>query len=147
MRPIICIAFAFAVSFPHPVIAASSDLIQSERAVREECSAFSQAGMRACVKIKAGESRVALRLAEDDLLRAISKWDEDSKYVRLAKIKLAMSNERFAAYREAECGFSGSLSGGGAGDTHEIRRLACVAELNSQRANQLSRSVADMVTN
>lgn len=126
-------------------VAASTDRIPSEGALREACSAFSEAGMRECLDNEVDESSRILAQAEDDLRRAISKWDEDGKYIRSAKAKLAMSHEQFIAYREVHCAFWASLSGGGTGDAHEVRRLACAAELNSRRADQLSRAIANLV--
>ncbi|BCQ23319.1 hypothetical protein NK8_14480 [Caballeronia sp. NK8] len=93
--------------------------------------------MRDCLATKADESQQALTRAENDAVNALEKWDEDDKYVRIAKANLANSNRIFSQYRKAQCKFSQSLSGGGAGDSHEIRRLACVAELNGNRAEQL----------
>ncbi|WP_232444384.1 lysozyme inhibitor LprI family protein [Burkholderia ubonensis] len=47
-------------------------------------------------------------------------------------------------YREAQCEFSASLSGGGAGNAHEMGRLACIAELNTRRVEQLRNAVSGL---
>lgn len=54
------------------------------------------------------------------------------------------SNQEFARYRTAQCAFSMSLIGGGAGNSREIGRLRCVAALNYHRASQLRDAVADL---
>ncbi|MCZ2134191.1 MAG: DUF1311 domain-containing protein [Burkholderiales bacterium] len=118
--------------------------IQSEREMYEECSAFSQAGMRECLAEKAKGSLEALQQAEANAAKTLSQWDEDSKYANQAKAKLAESNRAFSKYRETQCRFSASLSGGGAGNAHEIGRLACEAELNHRRAAQLRDTVAKL---
>jgi len=117
-----------------PIIALATP---AGHALREQCSEFSQAGMRDCLAKKADESQQTLTRAEYDAVSALKKWEEDDRYVRMAKANLAASNRTFVQYRTAQCKFSASLSGGGAGDSHEIRRLACVAELNGNRAEQL----------
>jgi len=130
--------------FVLPAIAAPIDVVLSERALREECSAASQAEMRDCLIKKVDESQKALRQTEDNVASVFSKWDEDNKYISLAKTKLAASGREFAQYRDAQCDFSASLSGGGAGNAHEMKRLACVAELNSTRAEQLRNAIANL---
>ena len=118
--------------------------VQTEREMYEECSAFSQAGMRDCLATKAKSSRKALQQAEANAAKTLSQWDEDSKYANQAKAKLAESNRAFSKYRETQCRFSASLSGGGAGNAHEIGRLACEAELNHRRAEQLRNAVSHL---
>ena len=110
----------------------------------EECSAFSQSGMRDCLAKKAENSQKALLQAEEKVVNTLSKWDEDNKYVSQAKGKLTASNKEFSKYRETQCEFSASLSGGGAGSAHEMGRLACVSELNNRRAEQLRDAVSDL---
>jgi uncharacterized protein YecT (DUF1311 family) len=144
MRAIKLISLQFILLSPMLAYAVSNIAVQTEREMYEECSAFSQAGMRDCLAKKAEASQKALRQAEDRVANTISKWDEDKKYVNQAKAKLAASNKEFEKYREAQCGFSASLSGGGAGDAHEMGRLACVAELNNRRAEQLRDVVSDL---
>lgn len=138
------IALCLAVSSPLLANAALSNVVQDERAIREECSAHSQAGMRDCLAKKANESEKALKHVENKVNSALFKWDEDAKYIGLAKARLAASNKEFAKYREAQCEFLASLSGGAAGNAHEIGHLACVAELNNRRAEQLRNAVIDL---
>ena len=144
MRTVKLIGFGLALSLPAMALAASIAPVSDERALREEFSAVSQAEMRDCLAKKAEDSRKALQQAEETVADTLSKWDEDSKFVSQAKAKLARSNKEFAEYRESQCRFAASLSGGGAGNAHEMRRLACAAELNNRRAEQLHDAVYDM---
>ncbi len=100
--------------------------------------------MRDCLREKVESSQKALTQAEQKMIGALSKWDEDDRYIREAKTKLVASNKKFAEYRETQCEFSASLTGGGAGDAHDIRRLACVSELNNRRAEQLGNAASDL---
>ncbi|MBC8750003.1 uncharacterized protein YecT (DUF1311 family) [Paraburkholderia sp. WC7.3g] len=144
MRTIKLICFGLVACLPTMVPAASTAPVASEKTLREECSAFSQAGMRDCLAEKAEASQKALRRAEEKMAGTLSKWDEDNKYVNQARTKLAASNRKFAEYRETQCDFSASLSGGGAGNAHEMGHLACVSELNNRRAQQLRDAASDL---
>lgn len=108
----------------------------------DECSAYSQAGMRDCLVKKVHESEATLKQAENKVANMLSKWDEDAKHIAAAKEKLKASGKAFAQYREAQCTFAASLGGGAIGNALEMRRLACVVELNTKRAEQLT-SVVD----
>lgn len=123
---------------------AQAAAVQGERALREECSANSQADMRGCLAGKADDSQKALKQAEDAALGTLAKWDEDAKYVNAAKAALGAANKAFARQREAQCAFAASLGGGGAGNAREMLRLACVAELNNRRAEQLRDAVSSL---
>ncbi|GAB2878891.1 hypothetical protein GCM10027093_12850 [Paraburkholderia jirisanensis] len=129
---------------PLSLQAATSKFVLDERALREECSAYPEAGMHDCLANKAAESQKALKNAENVVANALSRWDEDPKYVGLAKARLAASQQDFVKYRQSQCDFATSLTGGAAGNSHEIKRLACVAELNNRRAAQLSDSIVDL---
>jgi uncharacterized protein YecT (DUF1311 family) len=129
---------------PTLVFAAPTVPIFDARALREECSAFAQVEMRDCLAKKVESSQEALERVGEAAASILSKWDEDGKYVNQARIKLAASNKEFVRYREAQCEFAASLSGGAVGNAHEMRRLACVAELNSRRAGQLRDVVSDI---
>jgi len=100
--------------------------------------------MRDCLAKKAHESEQALKQAEKDVSAVLSKWDEDTKYINFAKKKFAASEKAFAKYREEQCAFAASLGGGAIGNTLDMGRLACVAELNSRRAEQLRNAVTDL---
>ena len=136
--------FWLAVCLPLSALAASTAPVIDERALREECSASSQAGMHDCLAKKAKNSQAALRQIEDNVAGTLFKWDEDKKYVSQALAKLAASNKDFAKHRDSQCAFLASLGGGGAGNAHEIRRLACVSELNSRRAAQLRDAISEL---
>ncbi|MBC8723863.1 DUF1311 domain-containing protein [Paraburkholderia sp. 31.1] len=144
MRTMKLICFGLTAYLPTMVLAASTAPVASERALREECSAFSQAGMRDCLAEKAEASQKALSRAEQKMAGTLSKWDEDNKYVNQAKAKFVASNRKFAEYRKTQCEFAASLSGGGAGSAQEVRRLACVSELNNRRAQQLRDAASDL---
>lgn len=138
------IGFCLAACLPVSALAASTAPAPGERALREECTAFSQVGMRDCLEKKAEDSQQALRQAEGKVLEALSSWDEDRKYIHLAKVKFTASNKDFAKYRDAQCAFASSLGGGAIGNALDMRRLACVAELNDRRAEQLRDAVSGL---
>lgn len=124
--------------------ATSAEAIQDERAVRDECSAYSQSGMRDCLEKKLRESENTLKQAEEAAVSSLCKWDEDAKQVSAVKNKLKAANANYVRYRDAQCAFAASLGGGAIGNALEIRRLACVAELNNRRAAQLRSTIADL---
>lgn len=125
-------------------VTASADAVQSERQAREECSDNSQDGMRECLAKKAQASTAELAKAEQRVRAAIAKWDEDAQYLERAKARLDAASKQFAQYRDAQCAFNASLSGGGAGNSNEIRRLACVNELNLTRIVQLQAALLEL---
>jgi uncharacterized protein YecT (DUF1311 family) len=135
MQTIKLIFLGLALALPMTALAAPP--VPDERTLYDECSEFSMAGMRDCLAGKAKKSQKALKQAEKKVLAAFSQWDEDEKYVKLAKANLAASGKEFVKYRYIHCELISSLSGGGAGNSHEMGRLACVAELNYRRAKQL----------
>lgn len=112
--------------------------LHSERGALEQCGAYSEAGMRACLARKFHESTAALKRAEEQAIVALSKWDEDAKYVHLAKEKLSASSKAYAQYRDAQCAFASSLGGGAIGNALELRRLSCLFGLNTGRTKQLN---------
>lgn len=116
----------------------------TERALRETCGAFSQAGMRECLVAKVDESRKALKTAETQASGRLAGWDEDPNYVKLANVRFAASTKAFVAYRKEQCAFAAALGGGAIGNALENRRLACEAELNHWRADQLQRALVDL---
>jgi uncharacterized protein YecT (DUF1311 family) len=111
--------------------------IQSERGAVEQCGAHSEAGMRKCLAKMSYESSTALKHAEAQAIAALSKWDEDAKYVNLAKEKLRASSKAYEQYRDAQCAFASSLGGGAIGNALELRRLSCLVGLNAGRTEQL----------
>ncbi|MFB9243658.1 DUF1311 domain-containing protein [Massilia antarctica] len=110
----------------------------------EDCSEFSQAGIRDCMAKKAADSAATLKKAEAKASGAISRWDENAKYVKVARARLRESNAAFASYRRAQCALADALIGGGIGNSHEIRRLACVTDLNARRAMELERDTGTL---
>ena len=144
MPTIKLICLGAAICLPAIALAASTAPATGERALLEECSAFSQAGMRDCLEEKAENSQKAVGQAEQKMVGTLSRWDEDNRYIRQAKANLVASNKKFAEYRETPCEFSASPGGGAAGDAHDIRRMACVSELNNRRAEQLANAASDL---
>ncbi|WP_080407968.1 lysozyme inhibitor LprI family protein [Burkholderia ubonensis] len=144
MHAIRWVGLGLMLSLPLLSIAAPGNIVKSEKDLYEECGAYSQAGMKDCLVRKVDESRVSLKKAEMDVIAVIKKWDEDNKYIRASQATLAASNKEFVKYREAQCEFSASLSGGGAGNAHEMGRLACIAELNTRRVEQLRNAVSGL---
>ncbi|MCA8038012.1 DUF1311 domain-containing protein [Burkholderia arboris] len=132
-----------ATFFPLVSIAAPNTPVQSERELRGECS-YEITGVRECLQRKQDVSEVELKRAEEKVRAAFAKWDEDAKYVNLAKVRLAASQKAFVKYRTAQCAFASSLGGGAIGNALEMQRLACVAELNNRRAAQLRDAVSDL---
>jgi uncharacterized protein YecT (DUF1311 family) len=108
----------------------------------DECYAYSEAGIRQCLAKNLQKTATALNAAEQKALAALSKWDEEAKYVAAAKEKLRASNAAFAQYREAQCAFAYSLGGGAIGNALDIRRLACAIEQNSKRIAELAAAVS-----
>lgn len=133
--PLMC-----ALAAPAFASAASASDAQGEQSVLEECGAYSQAGMRDCLAKKAHDSEAALKQAEDKAADRLAKWDEDTKHVAAAMKRFAASGKAFSQYRDMQCAFAASLGGGAIGNALELRRLACIAELNTMRAEQLSRA-------
>lgn len=112
--------------------------IQTEGDVRTECSGVpGGAGMLACVVAKAAASKRALDRAEVAARAALPKVDPWPRFVAEAQQHFAQSRRDFARYRAAQCAFNASLAGGAAGNSREIMRLACIAELNMLRAAHL----------
>jgi gas vesicle protein len=144
MRTIKRIGFGLAACLPALTLSISSASALDERALREECSALSQAEMRDCLPKKAENSQDVLTQVEKSVDSIISKWDEDSKCVSRVKANLSASNKEFVKYRESQCELSASLGGGAIGNALEMRRLACVSELNSRRSEQLRDAVSDL---
>ncbi|MDZ4358400.1 MAG: lysozyme inhibitor LprI family protein [Variovorax sp.] len=118
---------------------------QSEYDIRVACGneSFSMAAVRECLDKKEAESKAHLKRAEANLLRAIAKWDIEPPYIAATKAKLAAARKSFAKYRDDHCAYAKSVGGTAIGNALEMRRAACVAELNNRRAEQLRISAAD----
>ena len=139
---LILLAYAFALpNFSGKVWAAE---LQSTPAALEECGAYSQAGMRECLEKESRASNAALNRAEEQVAAAISKWDEDARFINLAKKKLSASNKAYEQYRDAQCAFASSLGGGAIGNALEMRRLTCRIELDIGRIKQLNTDMSTL---
>lgn len=108
----------------------------------EACYAYSQARMHDCLVGEQKESAIALKAAEEKAISALSRWDEDAKFVAMANDALKKANASFARYRDSQCAFAYTLGGGAIGNALEARRMACTIELNKRRAADLMRAVA-----
>lgn len=120
--------------------------VPKKRSALEECKVFSQASLRECLTRKSRESTNALKVVDEKTIIALTRWDEDEKYISSAKERLAASTKAFAQYRQAQCAFAASLGGGAIGSALELRRLACIADLNNERAASLLSTVAGLPT-
>ncbi len=138
------IALACALGLPDFSNEVRAAELQSELTALEECGAYSEAGMRECLAKKAHESAMILRGAEGQAIAALSKWDEDAKFINLAKEKLRVSNKAYEQYRDAQCAFAASLGGGAIGNALELRRLSCLVGLNNGRAKQLNADASEL---
>lgn len=132
------LALPFVLALPLLADAAPELAVQAAQEASEECSSFSQAERRDCLAENAELSRKALRQAEKKAAGTLSKWDETPRHIRQAKVELAAANKRFASYRDTQCGLAAALAGGAIGSALEMRRLACVSELNNRRTSQLN---------
>ncbi|AMO99335.1 hypothetical protein CAter10_1569 [Collimonas arenae] len=121
-----------------------ADGAQNKQSALEECSAYSGAGMRGCLQKKADASGIELARAESNVRGALKKWDEDAQYVKLAQSRFEVSNKEFLRYRDAYCGFNASLGGGAIGGALDTRKLACTAELNVNRSQQILDAVSHL---
>ena len=89
--------------------------------------------MRECLEKEPRVSNAALKRAEEQAAAAISKWDENARFINIAKKKLGASNKTYEQYRDAQCASASSLGGGAIGDAIKLRRLSCFIELDSGR--------------
>jgi len=135
MRTMKYAAFCMALALPALLWAESDTPALDWRDLYEKCGEFPQAEMRRCLAEKAKKSQQALRQAEKNMADALPRWDEDNRYINEAKEKLSASNKAFASYRDAECTFDASLTGGGL--NRDTAYQVCVAVLNNKRAAQL----------
>lgn len=110
--------------------------------VLEQCGEFSQAALRECLQGKVRESMKALSQAEARAGTSIDQWDEDERFVASSRDWLRTSTSVFLKYRDAQCAFAASLGGGAIGAALELRRLACVYALNTERTLALTRLAA-----
>jgi len=137
----------FCLSISIPVVSAAPDEpVLAEYALREACSeaSFSQVDIRECLAKEAADSQQALQQAEAHILSTFARWDEWESVITRAKTNLAAANQSFVKYRYDQCEFAASLGGGAIGAALDMRRLACVAELNNRRAAQLRDAAADL---
>jgi uncharacterized protein YecT (DUF1311 family) len=102
------------------------------------------AGVRECLDKQAKESEARMKAAETAFTIAVDRWDTDAKYAKQTRQKLSEAAAAFIKYRAAQCAWATSLGGGAIGNALEMRRLACVAELNLRRADSLQSSAREL---
>ena len=112
--------------------------------VLEKCAYESQAGMRDCLARSVSESSRVLISAEKKLVSALKQWDEQPKFVSKARDRLISSDDAYLKYRDAQCAFASALGGGAIGNALELRRLACIFGLNTERAAHLTRLASSL---
>lgn len=115
--------------------------VRRARAALDECGELAQAGMHLCLARKVTESQAALAQAEDQVRQALGRWDSEARSATLAVARLVASSREFARFRDAHCALDASLDGEAAGTALELKRLACVLELNLARTGQLGMAV------
>ncbi|MGN6808098.1 MAG: lysozyme inhibitor LprI family protein [Trinickia sp.] len=141
MRAIVFVTVFVLSSSALSAASAQAVATQDERTIREQCSGDSEAGMHDCLVKKARESDKALKDAERNAANSLARWDEDANFIGQAQTKLRLSSKAFERYREAQCAFAASIGGGAIGNALDMRRLACVTELNNRRTVQLQATI------
>jgi hypothetical protein len=136
---VICVALCLATPVAWGTDSSAHQAQDQWQAQLEECEAYSQAQLRACLVTKAQSSEHALQQAEGLLAAAIERWDEIPQHLRTARAQLRSAGQEFLRYRHAQCALNTALGGGAIGNALEMRRLRCQVELNSLRAEQLRR--------
>lgn len=94
---------------------------------------------RACLQQKFIESRAALERAQQDFIEYLRTVDQEAQPKQVALAASRSDAKAFANYSQAHCSAFAALAYGG--NSQQDRRLACQAELNSVRAQQLARVV------
>ena len=112
-------------------------VVAVSRAPLADLERMRKAGMWDCLAQKSRESGAALKRAEEQAIAALSKWDENAKFIHLAKEKLRASSKAYERYRDAQCAFAASLVGGAIDNALDMRRLSCLISLNNECAKQL----------
>jgi len=121
--------------------ALAQEPMTGERALRYECST-EPAGINECLTDKVSQSVTRLRDAHSFATRQLAAWDEDARYVKLARTRLAAADRSFENFKRAHCAFAASMGGGAVGHALETGRLACVADLNVRQADLIRSLVA-----
>lgn len=90
--------------------------------------------MAACVEKYKHSTEVILSAAEKDISNDVTAYAGTSVYSAITKDALESSIKALQEYRRAECEFQALATMGNASDSI---KLACEAELNEKRVNQL----------
>jgi|GEM_PF-1614285 len=124
-------------------ITVPSQILINDRDLDKKCSGKgdeyrSEGEYFVCLRNETEESFQALKQAEIEMSRYITKWDEHYHYIVAARGKLALANQLFYLYRDAHCAFEASLTGSAHYSTREKLHSMCIAEMNQSQAEQLS---------
>jgi len=119
----------FVAAIPNALAASASKTI-------ETCwQGHDHAGMIRCVGRQAASARANLVATEEAIHRAFEGSKEPLEYIQPAKRAFEDSSESYSNYREKQCQLRELLANMGNGPT--VNKLACEAELDLNRANQL----------
>lgn len=145
MHPITRLAWSLLCGLPMTAALAET---HSQLALRHHCSEtfFAQTEVKTCLETALNASTQALHTAEAAMDQALKSWDQDPRYIQTARKHLKAAQKEFTEYRSQQCSLLSAINGGAAGNAFELRRLACTAELNSRRAEQLQEVVQEIVS-
>ncbi|WP_167079375.1 lysozyme inhibitor LprI family protein [Massilia aquatica] len=120
--------------------AAQPPAVATHAVAAQKCGEFSHTGGRQCFRKLLAESTVSLKKAEADALAKIAQWFENDRYKNVARTRMRAAGASFARYRAARCAYLAALHG----DTRDISRLACLADMNAERVLELTRNTHDL---
>lgn len=106
----------------------------------EECwEGHDHAGLTECVRHRATEARAGLETRENAMRRAIASSAESESYLDLVRKRFEESVRSYRGYRSRQCRLRTALArlGNGAVETE----LACQAELDTNRADELAQGI------
>ncbi len=138
-------ALAFMACFPASLVAIDATAARLPAAAAhvvaaKTCGESSHTGRRECLRKLLAESTVSLKQAEADALAKIAQWFENDRYKNVARTRMRAASASFARYRAARCAYIDALNG----DARDISRLACLADMNAERALELTRDTHDL---
>ena len=145
MHLIPCLAWCLLGCLPMGAALAQT---HSQLALRHHCSEtfFSQIEVKTCLEQALTASADALQKSEEAFDHALQNWDQAPRHIQAARKHLKASQKEFVEYRTQQCNLLSAINGSAAGNAFELRRLACNAELNNRRAEQLQEGVQEIVT-
>jgi uncharacterized protein YecT (DUF1311 family) len=99
-------------------------------------SGRSHVEQRSCLQQKLVESRASLERTQQELIAHLRGVDQEPQAKQAALAASRSDAKAFVNYSQAHCNAFAALAYGG--NSQQDRRLACQAELNSVRAQQLA---------